>query len=57
MVLIIKGALDKHNIIPQLFQKKKNWDYHTIGSVGMGNDPMLSFTFWSDLLLEKYEYF
>ena len=34
----IKGALDKYNIIPQLFPKKKSWDFDTIRSVGMGND-------------------
>ena len=43
-LLLIKGVLDKYNIIPQLFQKTK-WDFHTIRSVGMGNDCMLSFTF------------
>ena len=50
----IKGALDKYNIIPQLFQKKKkkkrkerkkkSQDFYTI-SVSMGNDCMLSVTF------------
>ena len=39
-----KGALDKYNIIIQLFPKK-SWDFHTIRSVSMGNDCMLSFTF------------
>ena len=40
----IKGALDKYNIIPKLFQKK-SWDFYTIRSVGMSNDCMPSFTF------------
>ena len=51
--IIIKGALDKYNIIPQLFSEK-SWDFYTIGSVGMGNDCMLSSTFQIDLLLKKY---
>ena len=55
-VMYIKRALDKYNIIPQLFPKKV-WDFYTIRSVGMGNDNMLSFTFQIDLLLKKYEYF
>ena len=54
-VMSFKGALDKYNIIPQLFAKK--WDFYTIRSDGMGNDYMLSFTFQIDLLLKKYEYF
>ena len=33
-----------YDIIPQFFSKK-NWDFYTIRSVGMGNDCMLSFTF------------
>ena len=40
----LKGALDKFNIIPQLFPKK-SWNFYTIRSVGMGNDCMPSFTF------------
>ena len=39
----IEGALDKYNIIPQLFQK--SWDFYTIRGVDIGNDCMLSFTF------------
>ena len=31
--------------------------FYTIRSFGMGNDCMLSFTFYIDLLLEKYENF
>ena len=38
-----KGALDKYNIIPPTFFQK-SWEFYTIGSVGMGNDCMLSFT-------------
>ena len=41
---IVKGALDKCNIIPT-FSKKKVGFFYTIRSVGMGNDCMLSFTF------------
>ena len=41
--MLIKGALDKYNIILQLFFQK-SWDFYTIRSVGMGNDCMLSFT-------------
>ena len=52
---VIKGALDKYNIIPNFFPKK--FGFFTIRSVGMGNDCMLSFTFKNDLLLKKYEYF
>ena len=44
VVLKIKGALDKCNIIPNFFQKKVVF-FYTIRSVGMGNDCMLSFTF------------
>ena len=51
-----KGALDKYNIIPQLFSKK-SWDFDTIRSVCMDNDCMPSLTFQLDLLLKKYEYF
>ena len=51
-----KGALDKYNIIPKLFSKK-SWDFHTIRSVDMSNDCMLSFTLSIDVLLKKYEYF
>ena len=40
----LKEALDKYNVIPQLLPKK-SWDFHTIRSVGMGNDRMLSFMF------------
>ena len=40
----LKRAMDKYNIIPQLFSKK-SWDLYTIKSVGMGNDCMLSFMF------------
>ena len=29
---VFKGALDKFNIIPQLFSKK-SWDFYTIRSV------------------------
>ena len=32
------------------------WDFYTIRTVGMGNDCMLSFTSWIDLLPKKYEY-
>ena len=39
----LKGALDKYNIIPQLFPKKLVFLY--IRSVGMNNVCMLSFTF------------
>ena len=39
-----KGALDKCNIILQLFSKK-SWDFYTIRSVSMGNDCMPGFTF------------
>ena len=44
---LIKRALDKCNIIPNFFnkKKKKKLDFYTIRSVGMGNDCMLSFTF------------
>ena len=41
---MLKGALDKYNIIPKLFSKK-SWDFYTIRSIGMINDCMLSFTF------------
>ena len=41
--IILKGALDKYNIIPQLSPKKLG--FYTIRSVGMGNDRVLSFTF------------
>ena len=41
-VFVVKGVLDKYNII--------------IRSVGMSNYCVLSFTFWIDLLLKKYEY-
>ena len=34
----------------------KSWDFCTIRSIDMGNDCMLSFTFYIDLLLKKYEY-
>ena len=43
-LLALKGALDKFNIIPQLFPKK-SWDFYTIRSVGMSNDCMPSITF------------
>ena len=36
----VKGALDKYNIIPQLFPKN-SWDFYTIRSI----DCMLSLTF------------
>ena len=39
----LKGALDKYNIISTNFFQK-SWEFYTIGSVGMGNDCMLSFT-------------
>ena len=52
---IVKGALDKYNIIPNFFPKK-SWDFYTIRSVGIGKDCMLSLTFQIDLLLKKYEY-
>ena len=54
--LLLKGTLDKCNIIPNFFPKKR-WDFYTIRSVSMGNDCMLSFTFQIDLLLKKYGYF
>ena len=41
--LIIKGALDKYNIIRNFL--KKSWEFCTMRSVGMGNDSILSFTF------------
>ena len=53
---MIKGALDKYNIIPELFPKK-SWDFYTIRSVGIGNDYILSLMFQIDLLLKRYEYF
>ena len=56
MFLHFKGALDKYNIIPQLFPKKSR-DFYTIRSVCMGKDCMLSFMFQIDLLLKKFEYF
>ena len=39
--LFLKGALDKYNIILQLFPK----NCYNIRSVGMSNDCILSFTF------------
>ena len=51
---IFKETLDKNNIIPQLFQKSQ--DFCTVRSVEMGNNSMLSFIFWIDLISEKYEY-
>ena len=43
-ILLLKGALDKFNIIPNFFPKK-SWDFYTIRSVGMSKDCMPSFTF------------
>ena len=40
----LKGALDKYNIIPQLFPKKLGF-LLPIEVFGMGTDCMLSFTF------------
>ena len=39
LILIVKGALDKYNIIPNFFQI--SWDVYTIRNIGMGNDCML----------------
>ena len=52
-----KGALDKYNIIAQLFPKK-SWDFYTIRSVDMGNDYMLSLTyFWRNMNISSTSYF
>ena len=40
-ITVLKGALDKYNIIPTFYKKK----FYTIRSVGMGHDWMLSYTF------------
>ena len=44
VLIFLKGALDKYNIIPPFFSKY-SWDFSTVRSVGMGNDCMLSVTF------------
>ena len=41
---MVKGALDKYNIIP-IFLPQKSWDFYTIRSFGMSNDCILSFMF------------
>ena len=57
MMSIVKGALDKYNIISPTFSPKKLGFLHHNRNVGMGNDCMLSFVFQIDLLLKKYENF
>ena len=52
----LQGALDKYNNIPIFFPEKVTIFLPLELNVGMGNDYMLSFTFWIDLLLKKYEY-
>ena len=44
IVTMIKGALDKYNIILQL-SPKKSLDFYIIRSAGVSNDCMLNFTF------------
>ena len=44
ILFILKGALDKCNIIPPTFSKK-NGIFYISGSVGMSNNCILSFTF------------
>ena len=45
-----KGALDKYNVISKFFQIKWPTDFYTIRSVGMDNNPMLSFMFRIDFI-------
>ena len=44
VIVTIKGALDKYNIILQL-SPKKSLDLYIIRSAGVSNDRMLNFTF------------
>ena len=44
IVTMIKGALDKCNIITPTFSKK-SLDFYIIRSAGVNNDCMLNFTF------------
>ena len=51
----LKGHWTSLTSSPNFLQK--SCDFYIIRSVGTVNDPMLSFTFWTEPLLEKYEYF